>query len=414
MKDLVEKKIFVYESCSGVAELMGYLYAELINGRENFSFEYDTSYLERYSAKAVCDPDLQFFAGRQYLYGGKKIFGLFADACPDRWGRTLMQRREALLAHKEKRHPKKLLESDYLLGVDDRSRIGSLRFKLEEEGDFLAEDELAIPPWVYLRKLEQASVAFESGEDDVEQRWFDILVAPGSSLGGARPKATVQDEKGELWIAKFPSKNDGYDIGAWEMVVHDLAEMSGLQVASAKLEKFSDKGSTFLVKRFDREGEKRKHFASAMTMLGKTDGDTETGYLDLVQFIITYGAKVQKDLTELWKRVAFSMLVGNTDDHLRNHGFLLQDNGWCLSPMFDVNPVPYGDNLSLRVNSVSSLIDKELLLGTAGYYGLDKVAAEKYFDEMALLVKTNWQKMAKKYGIPRKSQEFMRPAFDMG
>ena len=240
------------------------------------------------------------------------------------------------------------------------------------------------------------------------------MVAPGSSLGGARPKATVQDEKGELWIAKFPSKNDGYDIGAWEMVVHDLAEMSGLQVASAKLEKFSDKGSTFLVKRFDREGEKRKHFASAMTMLGKTDGDTETGYLDLVQFIITYGAKVQKDLTELWKRVAFSMLVGNTDDHLRNHGFLLQDNGWCLSPMFDVNPVPYGDNLSLRVNSVSSLIDKELLLGTAGYYGLDKVAAEKYFDEMALLVKTNWQKLTKKYGIPRKSQEFMRPAFDMG
>lgn len=411
MMDVDEKKIFVYESSSGSSELLGILYVAMNNGREVFSFEYDDLWLKKSFATLSYDPDLQLYGGRQFLPQGKDIFEMFADASPDRWGRMLMQRREMLLAAQDKRRPKKLLESDYLLGVDDRARIGSLRFKLNETGEFLTKDEMATPPWVLLRKLEQASVIFENGEENNKKDWFNILVAPGSSLGGARPKATVQDEKGELWIAKFPSKHDEYDSGAWEMVVHDLAEMVGLQVPEAKLEKFSERGSTFLLKRFDREGSNRKHYASAMTVLGKTDGDVGTSYLDIAKFIMTYGSNAQDDLKELWQRVAFSMLVGNTDDHLRNHGFLLQNNGWQLSPMFDVNPVPYGDNLSLLVNETTSLIDKDILLGTADYYGWDGIKAEKRLQEMELTIKDNWQKLAKKYGIKRQAMETMKFAF---
>ena len=217
----------------------------------------------------MLDPDLALYKGRQYPIN-KNTFGIFADSSPDRWGRVLMQRREKFLADKEGRKPRKLLDSDYLLGVYDETRMGAIRFRLDDDGPFLSDDkEAAAPPWATLRSLEEASRQFEKDENTLEEKWLRQLIRPGSSLGGARPKATVQAVDGSLWIAKFPSKHDDNNTGAWEKVTHDLARMCGLDVPESRLETFSKLGSTFLVKRFDRDGERRIHFASAMTMLGK-------------------------------------------------------------------------------------------------------------------------------------------------
>ena len=240
------------------------------------------------------------------------------------------------------------------------------------------------------------------------------LIKPGSSLGGARPKATVVDTKEQLWIAKFPSKNDEYDTGAWEKVVHDLAKMCELNVPESKLEKFSKLGSTFLVKRFDRNGKRRIHFASAMTLLGKIDGASAadgTSYLDIAGFIKSYGANPKEDLLELWKRIVFNMAVTNTDDHLRNHAFLLTKNGWKLSPLYDVNPVPYGDELSLLVDDEDNSISVKLAIRTAPRFGVTEMDGEKIVVKMLSIIRNNWEQLAKKYGLSRGQIEVMRPAF---
>ena len=413
-----EKTIYVYENWSGVDPvLLGKLYVSYIRGKEQFAFEYDTSWLVTESANYFLDPDLMLYNGRQYAPMDKTLFGVFADSCPDRWGRLLMKRREAVQARKEDRKPRVLGESDFLLGVYDEARMGALRFKTNENEEFLSsEKDLATPPWTTLRTLEVASIGFEQDESGLEEKWLKQLIAPGSSLGGARPKATVQDEKGNLWIAKFPSKHDEVNSGAWEKVVHDLAEICGLNVPEAKLETFSKNGSTFLVKRFDREGNKRIHFASAMTLLGKMDGasgDDGSSYLDLVSFIRKNGAAPEHDLKELWRRIVFNMAVSNTDDHLRNHGFILSKRGWRLSPLYDVNPVPYGDALSLNVSMHDNLISLELALQVAKYFGIDENEATKYAQEMRQIVKENWQKIAGQCGLSRSACEFMRPAFEI-
>lgn len=327
-----------------------------------------------------------------------------------------MKRREAITARREKRKPRQLGELDFLLGVYDQSRMGALRFAEQEGGPFLSNDkELATPPWTTLRKLESASIAFENDESGLEEKWLNQLLAPGSSLGGARPKATVQAPDGALWIAKFPSRHDEYNAGAWEMVVHELAKKCGLNVPDAKLETFSRSGSTFLVKRFDRNGEKRIHFASAMTLLGKTDGASGvdgTGYLDIASYIREHGALPNEDLTELWKRIVFNMAVSNTDDHLRNHGFVLSEKGWRLSPLYDVNPCIYGDSLSLNVSEQDSTIDYGLAVETAEFYGLKKKEAEKIIRKIREIVKENWQSEAQAQGLSRGAVEYMRPAFE--
>lgn len=412
MKD--EKVIYVYaDFLSHEKELIGKLYVSSAKGREFYSFEYDPKWM--LGEGTILDPDLQFYKGRQYINDDKNIFGLFSDSCPDRWGRLLMKRREAIRAKKENEKPRKLLESDFLLGVYDEARMGGLRFKLEEEGEFLSnEKEFATPPWTSLRKLEQATAAFERDETGLEERWLKQLLAPGSSLGGARPKASVVAPDGALWIAKFPSRHDEQNMGAWEMVVHDLAIMCGLNVPEAKLENFSKLGSSFLVKRFDREKEKRIHFSSAMTMLGKRDGaDGATGssYLEIVSFLKANGASPKCDLLELWKRIVFSMAVSNTDDHFRNHGFILAKEGWRLSPMYDVNPDIYGENLSLNVNEDDSTIDFELVIESAPFYGLDKDMASDIVEKMKTIVGKNWRNLAKKYCISRGEIERMQPAF---
>ncbi len=410
-----EKVIFVYDDFTYEEPvLLGKLYVGVIKGGETYSFEYDKNWLAENKLSINLDPELQPFVGRQFPTG-KSIFGLFSDVSPDRWGRLLMNKRERILAEKEGRKPRKLHDSDYLLGVYDETRMGGIRFKLEQSGPFLSDDKgTAAPPWTSLRTLEEASRNFENDENGLTEKWLNQLIKPGSSLGGARPKATVADSKGRLWIAKFPSKNDENDIGAWEKVVHDLARMCGLNVPESRLEKFSKLGSTFLVRRFDREGDKRIHFASAMTLLGKTDGASAadgTGYLDIVGFIKSYGANPKSDLLELWKRIVFNMAITNTDDHLRNHAFILSKNGWVLSPLYDVNPVPYGDELSLLVDDEDNSISVELSIRTAPRFGIPEAQAKKSANEILMIVRENWERLAKEYGLSRGQIEDMRPAF---
>lgn len=410
-----EKTIYVYDDFSfEKPELIGTLYVNVIKGSESYSFAYDAQWLKKTNLSVYLDPELMPYAGRQYP-SGKSIFGLLADSSPDRWGRVLMNKRERILAEKEGRKPAKLYDSDYLLGVYDETRMGGLRFKSNPDGTFLSDDKTtAAPPWATLRSLEEASRNFENDETGLAEKWLQQLIKPGSSLGGARPKATVVDPKNQLWIAKFPSKNDENDTGAWEMVAHDLAKLCGLTVPEAKLEKFSALGSTYLVKRFDRIGNKRVHFASAMTLLGKTDGASAadgSSYLDIAAFIKANGAKPKADLIELWKRIVFNMAITNTDDHLRNHAFILTPTGWVLSPLFDVNPVPYGDELFLNVNEDDNRIDIELAVQTAVLFGIGKSDAQAYAAQLLETVRENWNKIAAKYGLSRREIEEMKPAF---
>ena len=409
-----EKKIYVFaDFLSFSNELVGTMYVSQTRGKEFYSFEYNENWLEH--KKMLLDPDLQLYKGRQYITDDKNIFGVFADSCPDRWGRRLMKRREEIRAKKEGLKPEKLLESDYLLGVYDEARMGGLRFKTELDGNFLSDDkEFATPPWTSLRELEQASIAFENDTDSLNEKWLKQLLAPGSSLGGARPKASVMAQDGSLWIAKFPSKHDDFNSGAWEMVAHELADMFGLNVPEAKIEKFSKLGTTFLVKRFDRKGSQRVHFSSAMTMLGKKDGaDMADGssYLEIVSFLKANGVRPQADLEELWKRIVLSMAVSNTDDHFRNHGFILSEDGWELSPLYDVNPDIYGEYLSLNVDSYNADISFDLAIESAKYYGLDKDEAVRLVALIKDIVRNNWQNLAKKYGIGRSEIDRMKVAF---
>ena len=412
------KEIFVYENFNSTEpNFLGTLFVENVRGREAYSFAYDANWLKTSSFSLYLDPDLQLYAGRQYPTGEKDVFGLFADSSPDRWGRLLMTRRERILAEQEGRKPRKLLGSDFLLGVYDETRMGAIRFKLDKDGPFLSDDsETPTPPWTSLRTLEEASRQFENDESGLESKWINQLIKPCSSLGGARPKATVLDPKGNLWIAKFPSKHDDVNVGAWEKATHELASLCGLDVPESMLVNFSRYGSTFLVRRFDRNGSSRVHFASAMTKLGKTDGASAadgSSYLELVSFIKSNGAAPKRDLVELWKRIVFSMAVSNTDDHMRNHGFLLQRDGWHLSPLYDVNPVPEGDTLSLCVNEDDATISLDLALEIAPYCGLKAKYAAATADEILKIVRENWNRLATECGLSRSAQEYMRPAFSL-
>lgn len=408
-----EKTIYVYANWNpGRPVLMGRLFAMSLRGKEVFSFEYENRWLEETKDAFAFDPDLRFYRGRQYISSKKPNFGVFSDSCPDRFGRTLMNRRETMIAKEEGRKPRDLKESDYLLGVFDDARMGALRFSLVEDGEFLSsEKDMAIPPWTRLRTLEYASLALEDEDNEARDKWLEILLAPGSSLGGARPKASVMARDESLWIAKFPSKWDEWDSGAWEMVTHELAKMCGLNVPEAKLERFSDTGSTFLVKRFDRHEGKRIHFSSALTLLGKTDGDDNSGYLDLVSFIKANSISPKEDLEELFGRIVLNISVSNSDDHLRNHGFLLERNGWRLSPLYDVNPNIYGDTLSLNINEYDNSMDFNLAIQTASYYGLSKKKAKEIVLQTQRVVLDNWRRVAHGYRLSSSAIEHMAPAF---
>ncbi|MXV13786.1 type II toxin-antitoxin system HipA family toxin [Hufsiella ginkgonis] len=415
----MSKRIFVFGDWDDLekATLIGQLTADTVRGKEVFSFQYDQDWLKK-PASTYLDPDLQLFAGPQYVRDEKPNFGMFLDSSPDRWGRVLMKRREAIFARREKRSPTVFGESDFLLGVYDANRIGGLRFKTDPEGPFLASDpSLAAPPWVSLRELEHAVLELEKDDklsDNQELKWLDMLMAPGSSLGGTRPKASITDQQGNLWIAKFPSGNDDVNTGGWEMLVHQLAKECGIKVSEARHQKFSSRHHTFITRRFDRTGENRRiHFASAMTLLGHSDGADHydgASYLDLVGFIQQYGNNPKENLKELWKRVLFNILVKNTDDHLRNHGFLLTKDGWELSPAYDMNPVPTGTGLTLNISENDNSLDPELALSVARHFRLINKDAANLLVQMKKIV-SQWRKLALDIGIANQEQERMAGAF---
>ncbi len=400
---------------------IGRLLVDRVRGKENFGFSYDDAWL-RSSQCRLLDPELQFYAGPQYPSDSQRAnFGLFLDSSPDRWGRMLMQRREAYRARVEGREPMRLMESDYLLGVHDEQRLGGLRLRTSHDGPYLSADsEFAAPPWTALRDLETAAWTVQSDTDISSKKLSEalrMLVAPGSSIGGARPKAGVVDEQGQLWIAKFPGRNDDRDVGAWEQVTTELARLAGVQISDSIAQKFGNPHHTFLTRRFDRETtagvRQRRHFASAMTMLGYRDGDNQSvgaSYLEIAEWIIQNQQETDEDLRQLWRRIVFSICVSNTDDHLRNHGFLLTAKGWRLSPAYDLNPEPQGTGLSLNVSEVDNWLSLELAHEVAEFFRLAPAAAKEVSQQVKDAV-SQWPRIASQLGICKSEQSQMKPAF---
>ena len=413
------KYIFVYADWQTVDGplLMGTLAVDIVRGQEVFSFDYDADWLAGANVQQL-DPDLQLYPGDQYLAEEKPNFGIFTDSSPDRWGRVLMKRREAILARIEKRAENNLHESDFLLGVFDTNRMGALRFKREPDGEFLNnEPTMATPPWTRLRELEHASLKLE--EDGAESspeylQWINMLISPGASLGGARPKASVVDENKNLWIAKFPSRFDDTNVGGWEMVANKIALDAGVNMAECHVQKFNNDGYTFLTKRFDRgPNQSRIHFASAMTCLGRVDGagnDTGVSYLDLVEFIVQSGSRVNDDLEQLWRRIVLNICISNVDDHLRNHGFLLTDSGWKLSPAYDINPVSHGNGLTLNISENDNSQNLDLALSVTGFFRLDQAKAELIIEQVKSAV-SKWRTYATELEISPAKQNSMAKAF---
>ncbi|MFH0842527.1 MAG: type II toxin-antitoxin system HipA family toxin [Bacteroidota bacterium] len=407
--------IWVYIHQAGMKEpkCIGTLSAHYGKGRRSFSFEYDKNWISSHE-QLILDPDIGWYSGLQYPMN-KENFGVFLDSMPDSWGRTLMQRREPQRASEEGRPAKKLNDIDYLLGVYDESRMGALRFKTDPDGPFLeTATSTTVPPWTSLGELQEAVKAVESDEDDENIRdWIIMLIAPGTSLGGARPKANFTDRANDLWIAKFPSKNDTTDKAAWELLAYRMAIKAGIHMAPSKLTRLSGNYNTFLTKRFDRIKNERIHFASAMTMTGNTEEnirDNRPSYLEIAEFIKFSGASNREDLHQLWRRMIFNISVSNIDDHLRNHGFLLTDKGWRLSPAFDVNPSLDKQGLALNIDTDYNDLDFDLARSVGGFFMLDLSSMDEIVSEVKSVVR-NWRKHADSIKIPKTEQDMMSPAF---
>lgn len=406
------KKLYVFADFDWLKEprLFGELSYESLRGSDSYGFCYSNEWLKDYGSLFLSD-DLNNYPGQQYTTPDKDIFGCFSDALPDRWGRTLINRREQILVKEEKRPVRRLSSFDYLIGIEDFSRMGGFRFKESMDGEYInASETLRIPPLTDIRELIAASSEIEKSEEEnqlPEMRWIAQLVQPGSSLGGARPKASVMDENKNLCIAKFPSRKDDYDAGLWEHFSHLLAKNAGINAAKTRVISTSDKYHTLLSQRFDRRADgKRIHFASAMTLLGLTDGDnanTGHGYLDMVDFILQNCTNVEDNLKELYRRVAFNICIGNTDDHFRNHGFLLTAKGWTLSPAYDMNPT-LNEYQSLLINSYTNKSDLNELLASCEEYMLPKETARQIISEALDAVK-EWRALAIRLGISKREMD---------
>lgn len=399
-------------------ELVGELCYEKLRGSDSYAFQYDEHWLKGH-AEVKLSEDINNYPGMQYTQPGQDVFGCFSDALPDRWGRTMLKRREQILASEEKRAVRSLSSFDYLMGIDDFSRMGGFRFKKELEGEFInVSASFKIPPLTELKDLLHASREIEKSEEAnvlPEKKWIAQLIQPGSSLGGARPKASVLDEKGNLCIAKFPSRKDDYDAGLWEHFSHLLAQKAGIEVAQTKVLGGLGKYHTFLSRRFDRKDEaKRVHFASSMSLLGLKDGDNAQGgygYLDMVDFILQGCCDVEQNLQELYRRVAFNMCIGNSDDHFRNHGFLLTQKGWTLSPAYDMNPT-LNEYQSLLVNESSNKADISVLLDSCESYLIKKEIAANIIQEVQTAV-SGWESLAVQLQIPVREMTLFKDRFKL-
>lgn len=396
--------------------LVGELGYESLRGSDSYSFKFDDDWL-RHHGSLFLSADLNNYPGPQYTQPGRDIFGCFCDALPDRWGRLLLNRREQILASEEKRPIRKLSSFDYLVGIDDFSRMGGFRFKETKDGGFInCNEALRVPPLTDIRALVAASMEIEKSEELnrlPEKKWLLQLVHPGSSLGGARPKAGVLDDSGNLYVAKFPSRNDDYDVGLWEHHSHLLAKASGIVAAETSVMETGGKHHALLSKRFDRTTDgRRKHFASAMTLLGLTDGSdakTGNGYLDIVDFILQSCCDVESNLRQLYRRVAFNIAIGNSDDHFRNHGFLLTPRGWTLSPAYDMNPT-LNDHQALLINSSTNRADLEVLLTSSEEYMIGKNEAQRIIEEVKTGV-SRWKTLAKRLGIAKREMEVFEQVY---
>ena len=395
----------------GPARAIGSLRLTGTRGRSAVSFTYGDAWLDRRDRFSV-DPSLQLVGGTQYVVDGG-LPGAFADAAPDRWGRTLLERRETIMARREARRPRTLDEWDFLLGVNDRVRMGALRLA-DGDGEFLDAGPLAVPPITRLRELESAArgVEMHRAHDDDAMNWLSLLIAPGSSLGGARPKANFVAEDGRLWIAKFPSQADRHDVGAWEYILARLALRAGITMPDIHLLDLGGEYRTFAAQRFDRAGDARLLYVSGMTLVGTRDGGASS-YLDLALAIADHGAHdtIDADLEQLFRRLVFNVVMSNRDDHLRNHGFLRTSDGWRLAPAFDLNPAPEKADHVLAIDDHVRVPDLALVRETSAFYRLSPARAGDILDEV-LAVATDWRAVAtREAGLRGDEMDFVGRAF---
>ena len=395
--------------CFPQAEHVGTLGYDMIRGNAAYQWEFDEQWLQK-QRQVKLSGDLQNAGGPQYASG--RLFGFLQDAMPDRWGRRLIDKRERLLAVQEGRAVRHLTDIDYLTQIDDTTRMGALRLR---DGDSLFGNEYTdtpVPPLTYLREFVDMAQEYERQDEQggiIREEWLLNLYKQGSSLGGARPKANVRDTDGSLWIAKIPSINDDYDVALWEFWAHKMAGQAGIEVPEMRLLSLpGQKYHTLLSKRFDRDGEKRIHFASAMTLCGLQDGadaTTGNGYLDMVDVIVGNAGFInpQGALEQLYRRVAFSIAIRNHDDHFRNHGFLLTEKGWAWSPAYDLNPSDF-DTQSLLISRDSNESSLEVLLSAAGDYMLNTDRAKQIVDEVRTAM-TKAHQIARQCGISDREME---------
>jgi serine/threonine-protein kinase HipA len=416
-KDVRESfEVFLDAAELGPAQRVGTLYRHDVRTDLAPSFAYDPAWLQ--SGRAfMLDPRLELWDGEQHPPDKSAAFGIFMDSAPDRWGRVLMERREGAAAAREGRKMRRLQEMDFLLGVQDFTRVGGLRFRASSDGPFLDNSANAAPPVTSLPELAYISKRVE--EPGVErlpeyERWLSMLIAPGTSLGGARPKANFTDDSGGLWLAKFPARDDRYDVGAWEYVLHRLAAKAGIRVPPSRMEYFSDRYATFCVARFDRLNGRRRMYASAMTLLERQDGEAGASYLDLIEFLSDNGAQdsIDADLRQLFRRVVFNLLVGNRDDHLRNHGFFREPTGWRLADAFDMNPNTSKFEHALMLDGTSAAPSVETVLATADLYRLGDAEAQSIVEEVTAVVAT-WRDEAAGQGLSNLELQLVESAFQV-
>lgn len=411
-------KVFLDAAELSDMQQVGTLYRQTARTDLPAAFAYAQSWLDGRNA-FMLDPRLELWAHEQYPPAKSVAFGVFMDSAPDRWGRVLMERREAATADREDRPMRNLQELDFLLGVHDLTRVGALRFQ-DVEDRFLDNSADAAPPVTDLATLAYISLRIE--EAGVEklpeyEQWLAMLIAPGTSLGGARPKANFTSLGNDLWIAKFPAKDDRYDIGAWEYLTHRLASKAGIWVPQSELRYVGAHGvryGTFCVERFDRRQGSRRMYISAMTLLERQDGESDASYLDIAEYLAGNGAQghIDEDLAQLFRRIVFNVLVGNRDDHLRNHGFIREASGWRLSPAFDMNPNPGKREHALTLDAMSALPDLETVIGTAEFYRLDDKQARRIVVDVRHAVNT-WREEAAALNLPRPEIQRMESVFQV-